>query len=310
MPKKQPLKNPKGGLTAAGRRHFKRKDGSNLKAGVKGAADTPQKMRRKGSFLTRFFTNPSGPMVRPNGEPSRLALSANAWGEPVPKNRSDAARLAEKGRRLLERYDKTKVSKYNTNHASNGRNFSQKNRNLMSVLGKMYVVQTISKESPTVSTVHLETAMGNQKKKKKKKRVKTVSVEEIVKKSSLVSKYNPYHDESGRFSSGGAGRSARNLGIDSLDRRTGSKPRKRSKDDVRGAYKIKEISGRVKRTSKHPSDFAITRGMTGMALRALAGGYKEPKGGKKKLNITRVPARTKRVSQMPKAKRYKKNQID
>jgi hypothetical protein len=109
--KKQPIKDPKGGLTAAGRRHFKQKEGANLKPGVKGAADTPEKMRRKGSFLTRFFTNPSGPMKKPNGEPTRLALSAAAWGEPVPQNRSDAARLAAKGRRLLERYARLKEKK-------------------------------------------------------------------------------------------------------------------------------------------------------------------------------------------------------
>ena len=101
-------KDPKGGLTAAGRRHFKQTEGANLKPGVKGAADTPEKMRRKGSFLTRFFTNPSGPMKKPNGEPTRLALSAAAWGEPVPQNAQDAAALAAKGRRLLERYAKVK----------------------------------------------------------------------------------------------------------------------------------------------------------------------------------------------------------
>ena len=105
------LRDPKGGLTAAGRAHFKRTEGSNLKPGVKGAADTPEKMRRKGSFLTRFFTNPSGPMVGDDGKPTRLALSAAAWGEPVPKNRSDAAKLAAKGRRLLERYENTKKKK-------------------------------------------------------------------------------------------------------------------------------------------------------------------------------------------------------
>lgn len=104
----KPIRNPKGGLTAAGRAHFKRTEGANLKPGVKGAADTPEKMRRKGSFLTRFFTNPSGPMQDEKGEPTRLALSANAWGEPVPKNASDAARLAEKGRNLLKRYDNSK----------------------------------------------------------------------------------------------------------------------------------------------------------------------------------------------------------
>ena len=102
------LRDPKGGLTAAGRRHFARTEGANLKPGVMGAADTPQKMRRKGSFLTRFFTNPSGPMKKPNGKPTRLALSAAAWGEPVPKNMADAAKLAAKGRRLLERYENTK----------------------------------------------------------------------------------------------------------------------------------------------------------------------------------------------------------
>jgi DNA-binding ferritin-like protein len=105
---KQPLKDPKGGLTAAGRAHFKQTEGANLKPGVKGPADTPEKMRRKGSFLTRFFTNPSGPMKKPNGEPTRLALSAAAWGEPVPQNAQDAAALAAKGRRLLERYQNTK----------------------------------------------------------------------------------------------------------------------------------------------------------------------------------------------------------
>ena len=106
--KASPLKDPKGGLTAAGRRHFKQTEGANLKPGVKGPADTPEKMRRKGSFLTRFFTNPSGPMKDEKGRPTRLALSAAAWGEPVPQNAQDAAELAAKGRRLLERYQNTK----------------------------------------------------------------------------------------------------------------------------------------------------------------------------------------------------------
>ena len=105
---KSSLKDPDGGLTAAGRAHFKRTEGANLKPGVKGAADTPQKMRRKGSFLTRFFTNPSGPMKDSKGRPTRLALSARAWGEPVPQNGSDASALAAKGRRLLERYENSK----------------------------------------------------------------------------------------------------------------------------------------------------------------------------------------------------------
>jgi hypothetical protein len=117
---KQPLKDPKGGLTAAGRRHFKQTEGANLKPGVKGPADTPEKMRRKGSFLTRFFTNPSGPMKKPNGEPTRLALSATAWGEPVPQNMQDAAELAAKGRRLLERYENTKKKSVQTDMEKEG----------------------------------------------------------------------------------------------------------------------------------------------------------------------------------------------
>tara|TARA_R100001460_G_scaffold88103_1_gene129595 strand:+ start:1053 stop:1382 length:330 start_codon:yes stop_codon:yes gene_type:complete len=102
------IKDPKGGLTAKGRRHFARKEGANLKPGVKGRADTPEKKRRKGSFLTRFFTNPSGPMKNKKGRPTRLALSANAWGEPVPTNRAAAARLARKGRSLLKSYKASK----------------------------------------------------------------------------------------------------------------------------------------------------------------------------------------------------------
>jgi len=108
----QPLKDPEGGLTAAGRRFYKETEGANLKPGVRGAADTPQKMRRKGSFLTRFFTNPSGPMKDENGKPTRLALSAAAWGEPVPQNMEDAAKLAAKGRKLLEKYAATKEKAY------------------------------------------------------------------------------------------------------------------------------------------------------------------------------------------------------
>jgi hypothetical protein len=43
-------------------------------------------------------------MVNEKGEPTRLAKAANAWGEPVPRTRAAAARLAAKGRNLLEKY--------------------------------------------------------------------------------------------------------------------------------------------------------------------------------------------------------------
>lgn len=100
-------KDPKGGLTAAGREYFNKKEGSHLKKGVTGKADTPEKMRRKGSFLRRHFANPAGPMMK-DGKPTRLALSAHAWGEPVPKTMAAAKKLAAKGTKLLERYDKWK----------------------------------------------------------------------------------------------------------------------------------------------------------------------------------------------------------
>jgi hypothetical protein len=99
-------KNPAGGLTAKGREFYKKTEGAHLKPGVKGAADTPGKMKRKGSFLTRHFTHPRGPMVK-DGKPTRLALSAHAWGEPVPKTEAAAKKLATKGRALLKKYHAT-----------------------------------------------------------------------------------------------------------------------------------------------------------------------------------------------------------
>jgi hypothetical protein len=102
------LRDPKGGLTAAGRAHFNKTEGSNLKPGVKGPADTPEKMRRKGSFLARFFSNPRGPMKDEKGRPTRLALSAAAWGESVPQTVEAAKKLADKGQNLLAKYRRYK----------------------------------------------------------------------------------------------------------------------------------------------------------------------------------------------------------
>ena len=101
-------KDPKGGLTAAGRAFFAEKEGSHLRPGVQGAADTPDKMLRKGSFLRRHFTHPRGPMKDAKGEPTRLALSAHAWGEPVPETMNDAKKLADEGHELLEQYHEAK----------------------------------------------------------------------------------------------------------------------------------------------------------------------------------------------------------
>lgn len=99
------LRDPEGGLTEAGRRKFERSgESKNLQPGVKESSPSGERARRKGSFLTRFYTNPSGPLIDEDGDPTRLALAANAWGEPVPRSAGAAARLAAKGRNLLEKY--------------------------------------------------------------------------------------------------------------------------------------------------------------------------------------------------------------
>ena len=93
-------KDPKGGLTAEGRRVYNEATGGHLQAGVKGEPKNAEEKKRKGSFLTRHFTTPPGPVVK-DGEPTRQALQAAAWGEAVPKTEADEKKLAAKGRKLL-----------------------------------------------------------------------------------------------------------------------------------------------------------------------------------------------------------------
>ena len=49
-------------------------------------------------------------MVDENGKSTRLALSAHAWGESVPKTMVAAKKLADKGTKLLEQYRATKTA--------------------------------------------------------------------------------------------------------------------------------------------------------------------------------------------------------
>lgn len=102
------LKDPEGGLTEAGRKHFEETEGAHLKPGVKKPLSqmTPEEMKRKGSFLRRHYATLRGPLVDEHGKPTRLALQAHAWGEPVPKTPEAARKLADKGTKLLERYKK------------------------------------------------------------------------------------------------------------------------------------------------------------------------------------------------------------
>jgi hypothetical protein len=107
-------KDPKGGLTAAGRRKFARMEGAHLKPGVKKPMleMTPEEMKRKGSWAARFYGREELPPLRKkDGAPTRFALTAAAWGEPVPKTEAAARRIAAKGRRLLERYRRLKKRK-------------------------------------------------------------------------------------------------------------------------------------------------------------------------------------------------------
>jgi hypothetical protein len=100
-------KDPRGGLTAAGRKAFAERDGAHLRPGVTKPVSqmTPQEMRRKGSWAVRFYGRDKlPPLVDADGQPTRLALSAHAWGEPVPRTVAAARRIAAKGERLLARY--------------------------------------------------------------------------------------------------------------------------------------------------------------------------------------------------------------
>jgi hypothetical protein len=71
---KKAFQNPKGGLNAKGRAHFKRTEGSNLKRPLKTGTSG-----RRVSFAARFG-GMAGPMKKKNGEPTRLALALKAWG--------------------------------------------------------------------------------------------------------------------------------------------------------------------------------------------------------------------------------------
>lgn len=79
-------KNPAGGLNEKGRRSYEAENpGSNLKPPVK-AGNNP----RRASFLARMGNMP-GPERKPNGEPTRLLLSLQAWGA---SSKADAKRKA------------------------------------------------------------------------------------------------------------------------------------------------------------------------------------------------------------------------
>ena len=92
MPAKR-YQNPKGGLNAAGREYYRRKEGANLKSPVK-SGDNP----RRASFLARMAGN-AGPERDSKGRPTRLLLSLRAWGA------SSKADAREKARNISKRLE-------------------------------------------------------------------------------------------------------------------------------------------------------------------------------------------------------------
>jgi len=71
---KKEHKSPSGGLTEAGRKYFKRTEGSNLKTPLSDGVNP-----RRVSFAARF-AGMSGPLVDENGKPTRLKLALKKWG--------------------------------------------------------------------------------------------------------------------------------------------------------------------------------------------------------------------------------------
>jgi len=67
-------KSKTGGLTEAGRRYFKRKEGSNLKRPVPSGTNP-----RRVSFAARFG-GMDGPLTDEKGRPTRLKLALKKWG--------------------------------------------------------------------------------------------------------------------------------------------------------------------------------------------------------------------------------------
>jgi len=67
-------KSPTGGLSPAGRAHFKRTEGANLKPAVRSGTNP-----RRVSFAARF-AGMAGPMKDKKGEPTRKALALKKWG--------------------------------------------------------------------------------------------------------------------------------------------------------------------------------------------------------------------------------------
>ena len=84
---KKEHKSKTGGLTAAGRAHFKKTEGANLKPPVAKGTNP-----RRVSFAARF-AGMKGPMKDSKGRPTRKALALRKWGF---RNEESARNFAQK----------------------------------------------------------------------------------------------------------------------------------------------------------------------------------------------------------------------
>jgi hypothetical protein len=87
---KKMYQNPSGGLNAAGRAYYNRKEGSNLKAPVKTGTNP-----RRVSFAARFG-GMKGSLLSKSGKPTRLKLALRAWGF---SNKEEARAFANKNKK-------------------------------------------------------------------------------------------------------------------------------------------------------------------------------------------------------------------
>ena len=85
------FQNPEGGLNEAGRKHFKKTEGSNLQRPIK-SGTSPRRI----SFAARF-SGMKGPEKDKKGRPTRLSLALKAWG----------FRSKESARNFANRHKKT-----------------------------------------------------------------------------------------------------------------------------------------------------------------------------------------------------------
>jgi hypothetical protein len=87
---KKEHKSKTGGLTAAGRAHFKKTEGANLKPPVAKGTNP-----RRVSFAARF-AGMKGPMKDKKGRPTRKALALRKWGF---RNEESARNFAQKNKK-------------------------------------------------------------------------------------------------------------------------------------------------------------------------------------------------------------------